>query len=124
MAVLPSLHVGSATTLARHIGHVRSRSNQRDMQSSQNMCCLGRNKNWQIQIKRVDIKEQKLVWVGKLECISIEKNKPKLSHRQIRNRKNILGSQCKLKVKAANCLKRGKTRATASHLLLVVNLIG
>ena len=73
MAVLPSLHVGSATTLARHIGHVRSRSNQRDMQSSQNMCCLGRNKNWQIQIKRADIKEPKLVWVGKLECISIEK---------------------------------------------------
>lgn len=37
--MLPSLHVGSATTLARHMGHVRSRSNHSDMQSSQKMCC-------------------------------------------------------------------------------------
>jgi len=43
--VLPSLHVGSATTFARHMGHVRSRSNHSDMQSSQKMCCKTRIPN-------------------------------------------------------------------------------
>lgn len=45
VAVLPSLHVGSATTFARHMGHVRSRSNQSDMQSSQKMCCKENTQN-------------------------------------------------------------------------------
>lgn len=37
--------MGSATTFARHMGHVRSRSNHSDMQSSQKMCCKTRIPN-------------------------------------------------------------------------------
>ena len=36
--VAPSLQTGVSTILARHIGHVCSRLNQADTQSSQNMC--------------------------------------------------------------------------------------
>ena len=36
--VFPSLHTGSSAIFARHIGHVRSRSNHITIHSSQNIC--------------------------------------------------------------------------------------
>ena len=62
-----------------------------------------------------------------LECISIGCHKTKTNKPLTvtdKKKTNGLKSQRGFKVKTPNCLKRGKTRATPSWLVLVLHLIG